>query len=374
MNQMLRNPKLDHALLSAGRSAVPRLTLLLALGMGCSLADASLYQALPEARGDGGPPDAGGEPADGGVDGGTVDQRGVDSCGDDDVYVISGTEEDLLVDTRAFGSTVNALPGSCNVSAPGSDAFFAVDVQAGEYWHFHLRMSNDDPSPASRNPILYLLNASCAETQCSRDLFANYCDQQQDEHFGFQFNESGRWYIGVDDSNAGGGVYLLDAIRPTCNGAPEHGEACDGGEGCSADCRRILNEESVFETGFNFNVFEANLIELPVSNDLTIQGDIGGFEGCAYPDVYAIDVPMGSTLRVEELGPDGNPCTGAGASSIRVAVQSRTGMTRATSTAVMGCAVTNATFPNEGRFFVMVTDARADRRTPYAYRLHLERM
>ncbi|MCB9611488.1 MAG: hypothetical protein H6722_03440 [Sandaracinus sp.] len=362
--------------------SVGRLTatsILIALGAtGCSLADAGLYEALPETRDDGGTGVDAGDSSmpdvDSGVDGGTVEQRGVDSCGDDEVYVITGTEEDLLVDTRVFRSTVNSLPGSCNVGAAGNDAFFAVDVQAGEYWHFHLRMSNDDPDPMNRNPILYLLNASCAETQCSRELFANYCDSRQDEHFGFQFNESGRWYIGIDDSNAGGGVYLLDAIRPTCDGTPEHGEACDGGEGCSADCRRILNDESVFETGFNFNVFEANLIELPASNNLTIQGDIGGFEGCAYPDVYAIDIPAGSMLRVDELGADGNPCTGTGASSIQVAIQNRTGMTRATSTAVMGCASTNANFPTEGRFFIVVTDARADRRTPYAYRLRLARM
>jgi len=343
------------------------LSLLLAVA-GCSLADASRYQALPEGPVDGGTTDGDTPDPDTGVDAGPPDQLAVDGCGDDEVYVITDSEEGIVVDTRPFASDVNSLPGSCGVSAPGLDAFFAVDVQAGEYWHFHLATSE----PA-RDPILYLLNASCAETQCSRELFANYCDSAGDEHFGFQFNESGRWYIGIDDGNAGGGVYTLGAYRPTCNGtAPaEHGESCDGEEGCTEDCRRVIDEDSVTETGFSFNVQEANLIRLPAGNELTFEGDVGGFEGCAYPDVFAIDIPAGATLTVEELGPDGMTCTGAGASSIQVAIQSRTGMVRARSNAVNGCALVTSTFASEGRFFLVVTDARADTRTPYAYRLHV---
>jgi hypothetical protein len=358
MNPMLR--------LSTLRSWIS----LLLMVAGCSLADASRYQALPEGPVDGGTADADGATPDpdSGVDGGPPEQLAVDGCGDDEVYVITDSEEGIVVDTRPFASDVNSLPGSCGVSAPGPDAFFAVDVQAGEYWHFHLATS--DPG---RNPILYLLNASCAETQCSRELFANYCDTAGDEHFGFQFNESGRWYIGIDDGNAGGGVYTLGAYRPTCNGtAPaEHGESCDGEEGCTEDCRRVIDEESVTESGFSFNVQEANLIRLPAGNELTFEGDVGGFEGCAYPDVFAIDIPMGATLTVEELGPDGSTCTGAGASSIQVAIQSRTGMVRARSNAVNGCALVSSTFAAEGRFFLVVTDQRADTRAPYAYRLHV---
>lgn len=345
------------------------LSIVLAMA-GCSLADPALYQALPEGpTEDGGVPDAdGATPMDTGVDGGPPEQLAVDGCGDPGVYVITDSEEGIVVDTRPFASDVNSLPGSCGVSAPGPDAFFAVDVQAGEYWHFHLATS--DPG---RNPILYLLNASCAETQCSRELFANYCDSAGDEHFGFQFNESGRWYIGIDDGTAGGGVYTLGAYRPTCNGtAPaEHGESCDGEEGCTDDCRRVIDEESVTESGFSFNVQEANLIRLPAGNVLTFEGDVGGFEGCAYPDVFAIDIAAGATLTVEELGPDGMTCTGAGASSIQVALQSRTGMVRARSNAVNGCAVVTSTFATEGRFFLVVTDSRADTRAPYAYRLRV---
>ena len=350
------------------------ISLLLALA-GCSLADAALYQALPEGPVDGGTTDADGSTPDldSGVDAGPPDQLAVDGCGDDDVYVITDSEEGIVVDTRPFASDVNSLPGSCGVSAPGPDAFFAVDVQAGEYWHFHLAVSPTDPDRVNRDPILYLLNASCAETQCSRELFANYCDSAGDEHFGFQFNESGRWYIGIDDGNAGGGLYTLGAYRPTCNGtAPaEHGESCDGEERCTEDCRRVIDEDSVTESGFSFNVQEANLIRLPAGNELTFEGDVGGFEGCAYPDVFAIDIPMGATLTVEELGPDGMTCTGAGASSIQVAIQSRTGMVRARSNAVNGCALVTSTFAAEGRFFLVVTDQRADTRLPYAYRLHV---
>jgi hypothetical protein len=317
------------------------LSLLLAVA-GCSLADASRYQALPEGPVDGGTMDADGATPDpdAGVDAGPPDQLAVDGCGDDDVYVITDSEEGIVVDTRPFASDVNSLPGSCGVSAPGPDAFFAVDVQAGEYWHFHLAVSPTDPDRPNRDPILYLLNASCAETQCSRELFANYCDSAGDEHFGFQFNESGRWYIGIDDGNPSGGLYTLGAYRPTCNGtAPaEHGESCDGEEGCTEDCRRVIDEDSVTESGFSFNVQEANLIRLSAGNELT-------FEGMT--------------------------CTGAGASSIQVAIQSRTGMVRARSNAVNGCALVTSTFASEGRFFLVVTDQRADTRLPYAYRLHV---
>ncbi|MBX3246416.1 MAG: hypothetical protein KF901_04465 [Myxococcales bacterium] len=362
-----------HPPVQRAASPAPVVACLIAASLlGCSLADPSLYQALPETRDDGGTGrDGDMPPGDAEQDGGGVEQRGVDRCGADDVYVIRNTEEDILIDTRVFTSTVNSLPGSCNVSAPGRDAFFAVDVQAGEYWHFHLRVSPDDPDVTSRNPILYLLNSSCATTQCNRDLFANYCEQNQDEHFGFQFTESGRWYVGVDDANTGGGVYLLDAIRPVCDGVPEHGEACDGDPGCSADCRWILTEESIQEKGFNFNFFESNVVQLPASNELVIEGDIGGFEGCAYPDVFAVTVAAGTRLVVEQLGPDGNPCTGSGAAPLDIAIQNRRGETRGTSTAMNGCAVVDVGFAAAGEFFIVLRDARADRRFPLPYRLRI---
>ncbi len=339
----------------------------------CSLADPDLFRAL---EGDGGMVDTGTEDAPmvdapgedtGGEDAGPTGVA-VDRCGDDDVMVLVDSTPDIEIDTTSLTNRTGSLPGCGNLQVPGNEGFLAVQVGAGEEWHFHLR---PEDTTAELNPTLYLLNESCSATMCAENLLANFCDGTGDEHFAFTFSTPGTWYIGIDDTNAGGGRYLLDAIRPVCgDDTPEHGEACDGGDGCGTDCRFMLTNESTRERGFNFNFKEANRIMLPSpDNRLIIQGDIGGFAGCAYPDVYAIDVPAGGTLRVEQRNSDGDACTGSGAAEIDLSIRDASNNIRATSSSENGCAVAEETFASAGLFFIVMEDARLDTDSALPYQL-----
>ena len=220
----------------------------------------------------------------------------------------------------------------------------------------------------------YLLNSSCSGT-CEEDRVADFCKQQQDEHFAIRFSESGRWYIGIDDGNAEGGVYLLDAIKPAqCgDGKAEHGEACDGQEGCNANCTWTLNQSSLNEKGFNFNFDEANFVEVqPGGTFLEIQGAIGGFEGCAYPDVFEIDIPGDTRLVVEErIGSSGNECTGDGAGNLELTLRNAANVTRANQDVANGCSFIDREFvaSEEGHYFLVVKDVRPDSSRAFSYRL-----
>ena len=136
------------------RRFVLRYQLLIAL-FGCSLADPSLLDPL---RGDAATRRDSSVDVDSttGTDAGETAQDAVDDCGDDDVLVLTDTREDIRIDTRELISEVSSLPGCSEaVSVPGPDAFFAVDVVADEYWHFHLRVdARNDPEPSARNPVL----------------------------------------------------------------------------------------------------------------------------------------------------------------------------------------------------------------------------
>src|SRR5690606_10315396 len=102
---------------------------------------------------------------------------------------------------------------------------------------------------------------SCNPNAC--EAISDACAGNRDEHFAFIPNSDGRWYIGIDDTNPGGGKYVLDAIRPVCgDGVPDHGESCDGQEGCGPDCRWILNSSAVNERLPNDNIIEANTVDL----------------------------------------------------------------------------------------------------------------
>ncbi|MEM9068710.1 MAG: hypothetical protein AAGE52_09395 [Myxococcota bacterium] len=339
---------------------------------GCSLADPELFRRLADG---GETPDTGG--VDAGMDAVVEEDSGttqpaVDRCGTDDVFVITDTMENIAIDTTAFVNDVGSLTGCGNLSTPGPEGFFAVDVTEGEEWHFHLRVDEaNDPDPTSRNPTLYVFNASCSSTMCADDLLANFCDAQQDEHFAFTFETSGRFFIGIDDTNRGGGAYLLDAIRPNCgNGVPEHGEACEGQAGCSSDCRWMVTEDSREEQGFNFNFKEANRIVLPVAtNELEVIADIGGFEGCGYPDVFAVDIPDGGRLEVEQRDGSGSPCSGVGSPDLTLTLRNANNDNRG-GDVVSGCPVIDETFATGGLFFVVVEDERPDISRALNYRLN----
>jgi cysteine-rich repeat protein len=295
--------------------------------------------------------DAGSAGRDGG--GGQVDAgpRFDDTCGATDPrMILRDTTRGITIDSRSFRSSVGM---SCGAVTPGNDVFIAVDVVAGEYWHFHL--STPD---TTRNPMLFLTpGTSCDTRNC--EYVSAVCTGSGDEHFAFEANANGRWFIGVDDGMMGGSDYTLEAYRPTCrDGRPEHGEGCDDGnmidgDGCDRNCRRELSEMAAVEIEPNDNRREANVLRLPASNALTVSGNIGGPGTCVYADTFGVNVPAGASLEVDALNPDGTACASGSLTPFQLSLQNSAGgnvsmnMRDAT-----GCAIVRATGLTAGVYFV----------------------
>ncbi len=289
------------------RAPVPYSVSLLAAGLfslsvqGCGYFDPNLYLSLRSR-------DAG---IDGFVEIADTGPTGVVAsgvCGDPATSVISATVNRIPVDTTPFHNTL--APNCSGHAALGNEGFLALDVVAGEYWHLHLQPDPADPASASRDPSIYLLSAGCDERACAES--SDSCTGPDGEHFAFVASTGGRWYIGVDDRNPGGGHYLLDVIHPSCgaNGV-EHGEACDDGnlddrDGCDHLCRSELSEASRSERIPNKTPVEANVLLVPTSGQMVVEGDIGGSD--CFPDYFAVSVPDGASLDVTALDASELPC------------------------------------------------------------------
>lgn len=218
--------------------------------------------------------------------------------------LVRDTTTRIMVDTTSYS---NDNSSACGADTRGNDAFVAIDVQAGSIWHFHLTAITPD-----RQPMLYFAKAgSCDAREC--EYVSTACTGPGDEHFAFEASESGTWYVGIDDSATGGGVYRLDAYNPSCgDGVEMHGEACDdgnmeGGDGCDRKCRVELSTLRTGEDEPNDNRVEANAILFPPSNELEITGTIGGPAACTYSDVFATTVPDMGNVEVTVLA-DSSHC------------------------------------------------------------------
>jgi hypothetical protein len=250
-----------------------------------------------------------------------------EECGDTSAVALADETRDIHIDTT---QAVNNSTSTCSSSSTvGNDLFIAFDVTEGEYWHFHLATDNDFPTSANLNPSLYLLTDACDPRNC--DFFSNRCTGTGDEHFAFVASETGRYYLGIDDVNTGGGHYLLQALRPTCgNGTKEHGESCDDGshcedgtacttddpsvcagigdeqctprshDGCDRDCRQELSSSGGSEGDPNDNLVEANVLRTDLQNPFVVNGAVGGPSDC-YPDVFAIFVEENQRINVTVL-------------------------------------------------------------------------
>ncbi len=354
-------------------------SLLLAASLsGCFIVDSSLYENLPSSGTDlgvdAGPRDLGPEQDLGQVDGGGP--QAADVCGDPSTPVLRDTTRGLFVDTTTATST--SVSPMCGGGAIGNDRFFAVDVTAGEYWHFHLAADPMfAPTETDRNPVVYVLGSDCnaRPTSCG-SVFADSCGGRSDEHFAFVAPASGRFYIGVDDASPGGGHYELNAFRPVCgNGTAEHGESCDDRDAgtCSASCRKIVGttSEGAFptEAEFNDNSVEANEVAFFETTSVQIDGFVGGIGDC-YPDVFQVRALVANTrVVVSALTNTGTPCPGGGSALYSLRLLDATGTPRgATTDDANGCPHIDATLPM-GVYFL---DVRADdlgATAPAEYRL-----
>lgn len=328
---------MQHRIIQHGTTTRASLALVAALA-GCSVVSPQHLEELRDGatQGDGQTPEV---PYD-------------ETClGPDDtpLLLVSDTTRDIMIDTTSYS---NDNSSACGAETPGNDAFVAIDVQPGAIWHFHLRAL----SPG-RLPMLYFARAGdCDPREC--DFVSTACVGSGDEHFAFEGNAPGIWYVGVDDSAPGGGLYKLDIYRPRCGDGQElHGEACEKelSEGCDDRCRVELSTLRSGEQEPNDNRVEANALVFPAANELVISGDIGGEAACTYDDVFALTVPDMGDIEIHALQSDGaTPCASSSTTPFDLALEDAAGRTvveNRTDTTT-GCALIEASDLPGGTYFV----------------------
>jgi cysteine-rich repeat protein len=203
--------------------------------------------------------------------------------------------------------------------APGNDGFFAVDMEQGQKFHFHVNALD------AIDPVLYVVD-SCDERVC-QPLNAASCPGSK-EHLSFLAPRDGRYYVGVDSADPGGGHVELLAISPVCgDGEKQHSEACDDsnladGDGCDARCRLEIAEANHVAIEPNDDLPGANVLtvgELPAT--LRVSGVL---EGACDPEVFTFSVPRAAEAAVRVLGPTGEVCSELG--ELRMELQLLSGL------------------------------------------------
>jgi cysteine-rich repeat protein len=203
------------------------------------------------------------------------------------------------------------------------------------------------------------------------------CTGTGDEHFAFDPDANGRWYIGIDDGETGGGQYMLSAFRLNCGDNMEiHGEGCDDGnlndgDGCDRHCRVEVSEARAMEIEPNDNHIEANALVMPASNELIFTGVIAGPGACTYADTFAVTLPDQADLQVDALNADGTACASGSLTPYDLSLENSAGETvLANMEDTSGCSIIRATNQEGGTYFVRVSIA-AETDTPSNYRLRV---
>ena len=300
-----------------------------------------------------------------------------DTCGDPDAMLLTGRQS-IVVDTRPHTNTENGFslrPCDQLGGMPGNEIFYRLEVQDGEYWHFHLAV--DASAGIARDPKIFVLPADgsggCNEAACEVTYFSNACSGSGDEHFGFEFPRGGEWFLGIDDGLEGGGVYDLEAFRPTCgDGMRVHGEPCDhmeeGTRPCSQQCRGMIGDTGgVAAFGFPINAKEANEVTFNGSFDpvniMNVALGGGGENACNYPYFFALnisDVDAPATIRATGSRPG---CPGAAGSPLMgLELFVNRGTTLELQAAGSGtCPTVEATDLAAGLYYVVARDLRTDK-------------
>lgn len=154
-------------------------------------------------------------------------------------------ERRFRVDTTGLTNQMSDLsacldPGEPDAAWIGADGFFAVEMLAGETWHFRA-----EGLSATDDPAIYVLDA-CDERTCAVGDGADLRGAGSAEELSFVPEVDGRYLVGIDSRLAGGAVLDLVIARPVCgNEVIEPGESCDDGntapgDGCDERCREEL--------------------------------------------------------------------------------------------------------------------------------------
>jgi hypothetical protein len=313
-------------------------------------------------------------------DGGMVNTLGAETCGDMNAPLLMPGSV-ITVDTRGMANDQSAslCTSVWRTTAAGSDAFFRVQVASGEYWHFHI-----EALLPNLDPFVYVMPPGCSDSNlCSRARASNRCSDivPPDEHFGVQFDQSGTWFLGIDDAKAGGGLYRVSAFRPMCqNSMEEHGESCDGDNGgldtChDQTCRLYLPGAMGMPTSGegtrpNDDKFWAPELRASLGQSITISGTV---RGECDPDVYMVPIlAAGQDLRVSLVDSNGVCITSPAApNDIQVRITDRVDSFNSLGSNVATCfSATTTTGLPAGEHFVEVIGG--DPNANFVYRLKFE--
>lgn len=273
------------------------LSIVLALAApGCLVFDESLYLARER--------DAGADATTAG-DGGLPTVALADDCSGAVPELALGDDVSVqrAFDTTALADDYGTL-GCIGRPQPGPDGFFAVEMTAGERWHFHVRRQG-----TGADPVIFVLDGQCLDLACDPPNALDACRADSDEHLSIVAGFTGTHYVGIDSGNADGFAGRVEVFRPVCgDGAQTHGESCEPGVTPSVDCTSDCHARLVDGAGeheVNDDSYMANLLAATAGTPLTVTGRIGSL---CESDVFAIDVPAGGAVAAELLTAGGSAC------------------------------------------------------------------
>jgi cysteine-rich repeat protein len=259
----------------------------------CSVFDADLYKNAADMGGG----DMGGKPV--------PELALADRC-ISDVPMLTTSPQEFVVDTTNLADDFSDVSSCTNHESRGNDGFFAISTLAGQRWHFHVH-----PLTPGTDLALYVV-PTCDDRGCTSANSEDECGADRDEHLSFIAPSAGKFMIGVDSRNPGGGKFDVLAVRPVCGDSEQnHSESCDdgntvSGDGCDGKCRAELSATRLTEVEPNDDFTGANVVMLDgVTPSLTVHGRLGG--RCDF-DTYAVAVPKGGTVEAKLLDASGNAC------------------------------------------------------------------
>jgi cysteine-rich repeat protein len=345
------------------RSTPVSLVALLVLSSGCNLFDEQKWMQLADSS-----------LQDSGVDAEAgVPFRVADRC-DDSLPVLGVRSLRFVVDTTELADDFNQVAACTGFDERGNDGFFAVDMRAGERWHFHLKSMT-----ASLNPAVYVL-PSCDERACMPGAGLDECGAGRDEHMTFIAPATRRYIVAVDSRAPGGGLVEVTALHPVCgNGELEHSENCDdgntdSGDGCDSMCRTEISPPIATEVEPNDDPISANVLTGTRSVEpMVVRGRLGG--RCDY-DTVAVPVHANGSIFFSLRDSSGMPC-GAGVPEMEIVMldtDGRTPLGRVTSPPALGCpSIGGETFANNlpgGTYFLRYSII-SDDSVSFDYQFHV---
>lgn len=226
-----------------------------------------------------------------------------DACRQDEPPVLASSTEFAQLDLAQLDDSWQ-VDNCAHGGASGNDAFFAVEMEQGQKFHFHVNALD------AIDPVLYVVD-SCDERVCQPLHAASACASDK-EHLSFLAPRAGRYYVGVDSVDPGGGRVEVLAISPTCgDGEKQHSEACDDGnlepgDGCDARCRFELPESGRAALEPNDGLADGNVLALSAPpSSFRIRGTL---EGSCDPEVFTFSLPAQTQVAIRMLDETGEAC------------------------------------------------------------------